>query len=260
MQERFLDVLRGAPAQRPVALPDRFRPLARGLTKRPVLIAHGRASRDALRAVNRPAATLGNVVHLQRAPDTTAATTELLAHELVHAANAPARPRFFAEPGHDHEEHRAQRIGRLARATQSPSGTAPVSRVYDAAVLPRVVQRTEVPARGVGAAAGSLTTAATETIRRAIGGHRAAAAADRAAGNQPPATPAGPSSGGPSLSGPSSSSSGDNASNTESATTPRRTRRTTTEVLNEFEELIDMIEERVINDLERRGGRVRGWW
>ena len=34
------------------------------------------------------------------------------------------------------------RIGRLARSTQ-PSGQPPISRVHDAAVLPRVVQRTE---------------------------------------------------------------------------------------------------------------------
>src|SRR4029077_16951427 len=98
-----------------VALPARFRPLTTAVVARRVRIAHGAASRSALHAVGRPAVTFGDVIHLANAPDASPATTELLAHELVHAANTPARPRFFAEPGHDEEERTAMRVGGAER-------------------------------------------------------------------------------------------------------------------------------------------------
>ncbi|MCU1504645.1 MAG: hypothetical protein JWM12_3999, partial [Ilumatobacteraceae bacterium] len=256
MQDRFLDVLRASPAARAVALPDRFRPLVRGLARRPVMIAHDRVSRAALRAVKRPAATLGNVVHLERAPDSSAATVELLAHELVHAASAPSRPRFFAEPGHDHEEHRAMRVGRLARATETAraAGPDPISRVQHAAVLPRMVQRVAAdPAPGL--AAGVAAPPAGDVVQRQIGGHRASGQAPAS----PPARPSAPSPGGPPAI-PTAAAPLAQTIVATSAPAARAERRTTSEMLNDFEELIDMIEQRVLSELERRGGRVRGWW
>ena len=258
-----------------VALPARFRPLTTAVVARRVRIAHGAVSRSALRAVGRPAATFGDVIHLANAPDASPATTELLAHELVHAANTPTRPRFFAEPGHDDEERTAIRvgstertamrvgstertamrvgsterrrrstdavgggttmgIGRMAR-TARPSTVEPIRRMAAVTVAPRVVQRQDQPPAPPPPAAatttitsGATTASSTPVIRRSSSGARRnevirrAVATDAVAGGDEP--------------------------------------QTTTNRLDNFEELLDMLEQRILNELERRGGRSRGGW
>ncbi|MFT3852758.1 MAG: DUF4157 domain-containing protein [Ilumatobacteraceae bacterium] len=237
MQERFVETLaassnatprpsaaavRHRTAARPpvvptAALPARFRPLTTAVVARRVRIAHGSASRAALRTVGRPAATLGNVVHLASAPDDSAATTELLAHELVHAATAPARPRFFAEPGRDAEERRANDVGRIARSARPDAQPAPVvRRVASAPVVPRVVQRVEAtppaPAPAPTPAVTPSPQQPDQVIRRVPG---------TAGGGE--AEP-------------------------------------TSEELNRLEDLILLLERRILNEMERRGGLARGGW
>ena len=241
MQDRFLETLARHGTPRPVALPERFRPLARALTSRPIVIAHDASSRAALRSVNRPAATLGNVVHLQRAPDDSAQSMELLAHELVHAAAAPARPRFFDEPGHDHEEHRARSIGQVARravAQRIDPASLPLS--GGAVMAPRIVQRTSAPSATsptpvAPSIADTVSSAPSQAAQRA---------ADRVRG-------------------------GTSGTVQRSPNVIRReptdiggadSELTTTQRLNQLDDLIELIERRVINELERRGGRVRGNW
>ena len=234
-----------------VALPARFRPLTTAVVARRVRIAHGAVSRSALRAVGRPAATFGDVIHLANAPDASPATTELLAHELVHAANTPTRPRFFAEPGHDDEERTAMRVGSTERAamrgggttmgigrmarTARPSTVEPIRRMAAVNVAPRVVQRQDQPPAPPPPAAatttitsGATTASSTPVIRRSSSGARRnevirrAVATDAVAGGDEP--------------------------------------QTTTNRLDNFEELLDMLEQRILNELERRGGRSRGGW
>jgi hypothetical protein len=266
MQDRFLEVLAASPAQRPTALPHRFQPLARGLTQRPVLIAHDSTTRAALRAVNRPAATLGNVLHLQRSPDDSAATHELIAHELVHAASAPTRPRFYAEPGHDHEEHRAMQVGLLARASRTSAVDASALPLAKGApVLPRVVQRTEAaptPA-GVVSSAVAPVSAASPSVQRSVGGSTGTGGS--AVSGSATSMPSSRSAQGTSTSaGSRVQRSVAEGSETSSAVTTNglssESTATTSARLNDFEELVEMIERRVLNELERRGGRVRGAW
>jgi hypothetical protein len=241
MQERFLESLARTGAPRAAALPERFRPLARAISAKPIRIAHDSSARAALRAVNRPAATLGNVVHLQRAPDDSPESVELLAHELVHAAGTPSRPRFFAEPGDDHEEHRAHRVGQIARrATTQRVDPASLPLGRGAMVAPRVVQRTSAPSAVSAVAAVAASATASEVVQRTPSSSGGGATAARSA------------------SGSSRIIQRADSQSDASGSAPGR--RTTSELLNEFDELIELIERRVINELERRGGRVRGNW
>lgn len=209
------------------ALPERFRPLTSALVARRVRIAHGSASRAALRSVGRPAATLGNVVHLASAPDGSVATRELLAHELVHAANAPTRPRFYAEPGHDAEEHHANSVGRLARTVRPSTVPATaIRRSTGTPVLPRVVQRVEAPTPS----APAPTPAPEPVVQRAV----APQAAQRPTVRRSTANPVAPKA------------NGDEGS--------------TSATINDLESLIDILERRILLELERRGGRARGGW
>ncbi len=223
----------GLPVVPSAALPARFRPLTTSLVARRVRIAHGSASRAALRAVGRPGATLGNVVHLASAPDASVATAELLAHELVHAANAPARPRFFAEPGHDAEERVARQVGRLARTTRPDSDLQVVRRAAAAPVMPRVVQRVEVPSS-------APASSAEQVVRRAMG-------------------PVAPQDG-QTIRRATRSSGVLVAGSDESDSDSDSPRSTTSSRLNELGELLRQLEQRVLNELERRGGRTRGGW
>jgi hypothetical protein len=148
-------------------------------------------------------------------------------------------------------------IGRLARTMRNP-GPAPVSRSEHAAVFPRVVQRTEA-GHDPGHTAMTAADQVAGVIQRQIGGHRAGGRGATQQQVAPPTLPAVPQlPATPTLPIPSpvAAATGDAAS----AAQARAARRTTSDVLNDFEELVDMIEQRVLNELERRGGRVRGWW
>jgi len=271
MQRRFLDALAEQGGSKASALPDRFRPLARSLAGRPILVSHDAASRAALRAVDRPAATLGNVVHLQRSPDSSPNTMEVLAHELVHAASAPSSPRFFGEPDRDHEEQRAHQVGRVARqASVERIDPASLPLGKESVVLPRIIQRTtDTPASSVAAG----LSAASPSVQRAPSGSSANSsstsggssgqAIDHTAGGYAAEVFGG--SGG--VSGMVQRAMQDNvirrdpsggadlpsglAADSDISTSLR---------LNQLDELIELIERRVINELERRGGRVRGLW
>ena len=127
---RFLDALAARRADPPSPVPAHLRPLARVIAgPGPLEVRAGAASRAALAAVGKPAATVGRVIHLAAPPDRSPVATEILAHEMVHAARRSAAPRFFG----DHpstEEHLATEVGALARslvlrdAPHAPEGLA----------------------------------------------------------------------------------------------------------------------------------------
>lgn len=283
MQRRFLDALAEQGGSKATALPDRFRPLARSLAGRPILVSHDAASRAALRAVDRPAATLGNVVHLQRSPDSSPDTMEVLAHELVHAASAPTAPRFFGEPDRDHEEHRAHQVGRVARqASVERIDPASLPLGKESVVLPRIIQRTTDAPESSAAASRALSGMSGSGASSAVGLSAASPSVQRA--------PSGSSStsGGPSgqaidhtaggYTAEVFGGSGGVAGMVQRAMQDNIIRRdpsggadlpsglaadsdiSTSLRLNQLDELIELIERRVINELERRGGRVRGLW
>jgi hypothetical protein len=121
---RFHEILQRAAAEPAVALPQHFRPLATAIAgTHPVTVRRGPATTAALEAAGKPAATVGRVIHLRRPLDRSPQSVEILAHELVHAAHASPRVRFFGDERHSTEEHHAMRTGRLARALVAPPAT-----------------------------------------------------------------------------------------------------------------------------------------
>jgi hypothetical protein len=85
-------------------------------------------ARAALAAAGHPAATVGGVIHLHRPPDRSPRSTEIVAHELVHAAHPSPRPRFFGDTRGGSEEALAEHTGGLARALVAPRLAAPPPR------------------------------------------------------------------------------------------------------------------------------------
>lgn len=116
---RFLGALSLRPPDRDQPLPVQLRPLAQ-LVVGPqraaaVRVRTGRATTEALAEAGRPAATVGNVVHLATPPSRSARTAEVVAHELVHAVRPSPVPRFFADDHDSPEERRAVVTGDLVR-------------------------------------------------------------------------------------------------------------------------------------------------
>jgi len=130
---RFHETLQRAPTDPARPLPGHFEPLVRAIAgSRPVATRTGPGTRAALAAAGKEAATVGGVIHLRRALDRSARSAEIVAHELVHAARPSARPRFFADDHHGPEEALAEHTGRLARALVAPQvATPPVRRAAD---------------------------------------------------------------------------------------------------------------------------------
>lgn len=159
---RFLHELRSRQQVETEALPMAFRPLAEEITgSAPVSIATGAGSRRALRAVGRPAATVGSTIHLAERPGSDERSHEILAHELTHVAEPSAVPRFFDDPVVTAEEREARRAEQVVR------------RAIREAVAPASVARGRsvggaIPAtdRSSGAASGS----GSDLIRRSPAG------------------------------------------------------------------------------------------
>ncbi|MGH9125323.1 MAG: eCIS core domain-containing protein [Acidimicrobiales bacterium] len=124
--ERFHRALAERPIEVAQPLPQHFRPLARAIVgDRAVSVRTGPATRAALAAAGKPAATVGNVIHLRRSLDRSLESVEVLAHELVHAARPSPQARFFGDDRRSAEEHVAEHTGRLARALVASEVASP---------------------------------------------------------------------------------------------------------------------------------------
>jgi hypothetical protein len=289
-----LDVLRRSPAIRARALPSSYRALAAHVTDTPIRIAHDATARAALSAAGATAATVGRTILMERAPTMAPRDRELVAHEMVHAAANTKIPRFFDDPHHDHEERTAVSVGRLARSLSAESiRTVPVPPIMGGptgngmgtsmVAPPPFGAHTAVGpptgSTGMGAAASEGAAASAgprPQIRRSAGGRstttlrRSGAAGGSGSGSRTQrsatgtslqrqsadggATPAvNVSNGG----GQQSSSSKQSAAGSYSQAKDRAP--STTERLDQIEELAALIEARVLAELERRGGQHRGW-
>jgi hypothetical protein len=119
---RFLAALNEGPVDPVRPVPAHFAPLARAIAgPRPVAVRSGPSTSRALRRAGKQAATVGNVVHLAASPVTAPPTSEVFAHELVHAARPSPIPRFFDDDRHSPEEDLARAAGNLMRAMQPPT-------------------------------------------------------------------------------------------------------------------------------------------
>ena len=207
---RFLDALSLRPPDRDQPLPVQLRPLAH-LVVGPqraaaVRVRTGRATTEALAEVGRPAATVGNVVHLAAPPSRSARTAEVVAHELVHAVRPSPVPRFFADDHDSPEERRAAAtgdlVGDLARRTMESGGLA--TALQRSVAAPRLHRDSGLTFGTAGLAVGpgaSPLTAGALTELAAGGRDRSGATptGERAGGT---ATAIRRSTGGPAVSGP----------------------------------------------------------
>jgi hypothetical protein len=227
-----------------------------------VRVSTDTASRAALTSVGKVAATAGDVVHLQRMPST-AADHAVFAHELVHAAHPSPQPRFFDDDRPSPEERQAEQVAQIIRR-------APVLPRASAAAEPRLQRMPVAPATlSPRPAPPAVTSTEPGTLS-------AAALAARFAGG---------SSGGGSSGGGSSSSAGVGTIQRAPAATIQRAptssdtiRRalgddgiasaqqsgnfpydlTAVERRRFVQWLVENLGDRMLEELERRGGRFRG--
>lgn len=123
--QQFMTVLSETVRRRPAPLPTTFRPLADAIAgPRPVMLSTDAASRKALRSVGKVAATTGDTIHLDSSAVSAARLDEVMAHELTHVAHPSPTPRFFDDIDDSPEERRAEQVARvMARSPLAPSAT-----------------------------------------------------------------------------------------------------------------------------------------
>jgi Domain of unknown function (DUF4157) len=250
LADRFLTELTKYRVEQPRPLPVQFQPIAEVIVpRRRPLISTSEGSRRALAAVDKIAATTGEVIHLAEpapAGATSAATTAVIAHELMHVAHPSPAPRFFDDDRHSPEEHRAYELGELMR-------------------------RTPVLTNMAAGGASILARDTSSVIRREPSGYVSPPDYDltndpggRASSSVSPPPSSSTSSSSSSTSSSMSSSPG---STTQSGhtmeTSPTPSSGTeqdqfANKLRENFDVILEMLEETIVREIDRRGGRYRG--
>ena len=215
----------------------------------------------ALAAAGKSAATVGGVIHLRRLPDRSPASAQIVAHELVHVARPSSKPRFFADERHSAEEVLAERTGGLARALMSSRPATPTVRTQTMAVgalggavkaLSRDVALPSPPVVQRKAGGSSLVERTADMFRRPRAASTPAVPALAAGAAADPEFPR-----------PGDApivrrfSTGQPAAATTAAAATDATEAVMTGGINAatFDALVEALEQRVIDELERRGLR-----
>lgn len=266
LADRFMTELSRTIQRRPDPLPTSFRPMAEAIAGgRTVLLSTDHASRRALRSVGKVAATTADVIHLDPEPVPQDALGEVIAHELTHVAHPSPRPRFFDDVDDSPEERRAEQVAQaMARSPLNPSASilsaptgrtgSPVQRRIDRSVPQRPpapsVSPSAPPGPSAATADGSSTVSAADLAARITGTPSMAAVQRRSASPSaspaPAASPAAPSA------SPRAESSPMAMNDDDAEAWFREQLRTN------FSHLMNMIEDRLVEELERRGGRIWG--
>jgi hypothetical protein len=259
--------------RRPAPLPTVYRPMADTITGgRSVVLSTDPASRRALRSVGKVAATTGDTIHLDPVAVPARRIDEVIAHELTHVAHPSPTPRFFDDVDDSPEERRAEQVARImARAPLAPSasvvaptGRRPAGRPdvgRRSAVAHRRATTTNTPPPGTldaNALAARLTGGSTPrpagTIRRSPAPAAPTAPIDPAGAPvirrllESPRTLGSP----PTAESSSSAESrgGDGTAITADAFLEL--------FRDNLSEVMSLIEDRIVIELERRGGRTWG--
>ena len=272
--ERFLAELGNAASEQTSPLPPWAAPLVRSIPgAHPAKMTTGSATRRALRSVGAVAATTGSTIHLAAAPRRSPASIAVLAHELSHVADRSATPRFYGGDLADHGEGRARALGTLAAfaAGRAPAlGTDSV-----AAATSALTSRSSTgPSKSVSSLPvggfGGFFAAGTEAGRDVV---------MRSSATEPDELVEGPgNTDAPAVAGVEPAELGTQNSAREGHTpggsadvapAPREASRTAsglvpgavsaaTDSHSRMGELLEALEERVLAELERRGGRWAG--
>jgi len=279
--DRFLAELAQRRSQTTSILPTQLQPLARQIVgDRAVRISTGSASQAALKSVGKVAATTGNTVHLARKPDASSKSVEVLAHELTHVAHPSPAPRFFDDDHHSAEERKAEIIGQImakstglptstqAAATSQALGPAPVQRRMGTANL-----TVGAPMQKVNASQPSTPAIASAIQRTPATSSSGGVSADDmlqniSEGRPMPRSGSNPSSiqrSGDTQTSPISAppaitnTDSDGGAAPEGPTLASLLQEADSGEFQDFVDLIvDVLEERVMTEVDRRGGPLRG--
>jgi Domain of unknown function (DUF4157) len=249
------------PLEAPLPLPARFHALARAITGRSAAprFTTGPATRHALAAAGALGATTGSVIHLARLPAGEPGTTippgeraaaTVLAHELAHVRHPVRRPRFLlarSAGAVDDDERAAAAAGNLLFGGSRPGppagrGAGAVNRLPVGAGI--------VDGLPVRAGGGSVVEVAV----------RAARAVLVEAGVPEPAADTEPAPPGPAVSpGPAPVDTGTAANATAPAGAVAQPQPGAGHgVPLDADRVVEIVEERLLREIERRGGQWAG--
>jgi hypothetical protein len=255
--DQFMTALSETIRRRPAPLPTTFRPMADAIAgPRPVMLSTDSASRRALRSVGKVAATTGDTIHLDDRAIPAARLAEVMAHELTHIAHPSPTPRFFDDIDDSPEERRAERIAKvMARSPLAPAASvaAPPGRDLD-----RTIRRKATTTRtATSAPTGGASSAGGVTAEQLAAQFSGSATSTRpSASDVIRRTPA-PAATGPNVIRRALESPEPNAHAHESVVES-----TSEDFLDAFRQhlptIMNLIEDRMIIELERRGGRTWG--
>ncbi|WP_433383083.1 eCIS core domain-containing protein [Actinoplanes sp. CA-142083] len=166
-RERWESAVAARPLEAPQALPTAFHAMASAITgrARPPLFTTGPNTRHALAAAGALGATTGTTVHLPAVPTSGPAVSEVLAHELTHTRSPVRRPRFLLGGMSgllDDDERQALAAGREALG-QGASGLASSAMSQASTAGAGIVD--SLP---VGGGLGAVNEVATRAARAAV--------------------------------------------------------------------------------------------
>lgn len=286
-EARWRAALRTAPLESVQPLVGRWASLARVITGRAYTsYTSGPATRQALRTAGALGATTGSVIHLSRVPSDRVEDAAVITHELAHSRTPVQRPRFMLadHSTHNEEERAAQRTARLAGAGGVAAGrflpglidTLPVTGIGGLIEAARTAAGpfagSQTAAAGLAAAAGFSPGSLPGFAETAQAGGSAlsgqvlanpSAGGLQAAGGGPP-PPGGGQMGtdlfgsGPRDTAAGASLPGLNPPPTAGTGRPPRESPMTALGVADFDRLLEALEDNVLRDVERRGGRYEG--
>ena len=244
--ERFMTELSRQRAPRPGRLPERFHEMSTLIAGTPqVRVAADVVSRQALRSVGKVAATVDDVIHLDRPIGQV--RSDVIAHELTHVAHRSPEPRFFDDDRPSREEQRAESVAKLMRSSATPSIVRRSPSSDPAPASPGAVSAESLAAQIMGGSGNPGATVQRQfTKARPRGAARGVEIGGaRAAAPQPQPQPAPVNNPAPvPVSAPAQESAAPMAAGFR--------------VEEHFERILEMLQDRVLAELERRGGRLRG--
>ena len=273
---RWRAAVAARPLESPRPFPTALRPLVSAVTgAERASYTTGPATRQALAAAGAHGATTGSVVHLPAAPSPAPGPLlGVVAHELAHARNPVTRPRFLLEVpdgGADADERTALSVGRRFLSVAAGGGDAIRAGIVDelpVGGLGRVggiagQARAALTGNGGGALAGggALSGAAALGGGAPSGGAALAEGALEDAlpdGSQVPGLGAAANWPGAGMPGADLTGAGGAVTGAASAATNAATGGAAPPSNVDIDRLADLLEQRLLKQIERRGGRYAG--
>ncbi len=262
LADQFMTELSQTVRRTPAPLPMPFRPMSDAITGgRRVMLSTDPASRRALRSVGKIAATTGDTIHLDHAAIPRRRLDEVVAHELTHVAHPSPTPRFFDDIDDSPEERRAEKVASImARSPLAPSSTVAAPRGSS------TIRRSAASSSSGGSSSSSSGTISADALAARLTGSGAAAAPSRSVTRAPAVIRRSHAAvSAPPVSAPAVSSAPEQRNvirrtlSEGTGSAPESTADLNTlideRIAANVDSLLRKIEDRMIVELERRGGR-----